>query len=147
LTFSGELPFPKPRFVVRDDELAPLNLPLRTPEFIFAKKFITELPFVEYDRSFQSAEWEWHFYFHSYLIRFLLSRFPRWLLARPDTSDEAMKSVNVSIFHAFLKLAHAQGATPIVVYLPASSDFVVLNRGGRELRAKSSRHMASHFLI
>jgi|SoiMetStandDraft_2_1073263.scaffolds.fasta_scaffold03231_2 hypothetical protein len=124
LTFPGGLPFPKPRFVVRDYGLAPLNLPLPDPEFIFTRQFITDLPFIEYDRSFQSAEWQWHSYFHAHSIRFLLSRFPRWPVSRPNIADEAMKSVNGEIFRSFLALARAQGSTPIVVYFPGRSDFV-----------------------
>jgi hypothetical protein len=124
LTFPGWLPFPKPRFVVRDHVLTPLNFPLPHPGFIFTRQFITDLPFIECDRSFQSAEWEWHSYFNAYTIRFLLSRFPRWPVLRPNTDDEAMKSVNGAIFQACLGLARAQGSTPIVVYFPARSDFV-----------------------
>ena len=129
LTSPGGLPFPKPRFVVRDYVLTLLNFPLPRPEFIFTRPFITELPFIEYDRSFQSAEWEWHSYLNAYAVRFLLSRFPRWPVLRPNIDDEAMKSVNGAIFHAFLGLSRAQGSIPIIVYFPARLDFASPQQG------------------
>ena len=129
---SWGLPFPKSRFVLGDHMLTPLNFPLPHPEFIFTRQFITELSFIEYDRYFQSAEWEWHSYFSAYAIRFLLSRFPRWSVLRPNTDDEAMKAVNGAIFQAFLGLAREQGSTPIVVYFPARPDFVIPRPWGDE---------------
>jgi len=125
LTFPGaEIPFPKPRFILKGQKLSLLNLPLPTPESIFAKQSINELPFVEYDGSFQRTEWESHFYHYSYSVRFLLSKYPRWPLPQPTVTDGALKSVNGEIFRAFVRLAHERGSTPIVVYFPAHSDFV-----------------------
>ena len=125
-----EMPFPKPRFVVRDKALIPLNLPLPTPESIFTKKTITELPFIEYDQSFQRAEWEWNFYHYAYSIRFLVSRFPRWPVAGPPVSDEVMKSINGELFRSFMGLARKEGSTPIVVYFPSKSDFAAVSTPG-----------------
>ena len=120
---ESEMPFPKPRFVLEGNALVPLNLPLPTPESIFAKRSITELPFIEYDASFQRAEWEWRFYDYAYSIRFLLSRFPRWPVRGPNVSDETLRSVNGQLFRSFVRLAHDAGSTPIVVYLPSRPDF------------------------
>jgi hypothetical protein len=117
---ESPLPFSKPRFVIRSNALAVLNLPVPTPESIFAKPSITELPFIEYDAFFQRFEWEWHFYDYAYSIRFLLSRFPRYGV---DVSDEALRSVNGQLFRSFVRLAHEAGSTPIVVYLPSRPDF------------------------
>ena len=59
LTFpDGEVPFPKPRFIMRAKALVPLNLPLPTPETIFASKSITDLPFIRYDAAFHRHEWD-----------------------------------------------------------------------------------------
>jgi hypothetical protein len=120
----AEIPFPKPRFVMRGHTLALLNLPLPTPDSIFAKHSITELPFIEHDASFHRIEWQWRFYDYAYSIRFLLSRFPRWPVLGPNVSDEALRSVNGELFRSFIRLAHRTGSTPIVVYLPSRSDFV-----------------------
>lgn len=128
-----EMPFPKPRFVFRGDSLALLNLPLPAPDWIFRKENIAELPFIDFDRSFQRADWESRFYHRAYLIRFLLSRFPRWPLLGPAVSDEAMKSINGEIFRSFLRLAREVGSVPMVVYFPAKSDFVALSTAGEGL--------------
>jgi hypothetical protein len=124
LTFpNAAMPFSKPRFVIGGQGLVPLNLPLLTPDSIFAKDSITELPFIEYDGSFQRADWEWHFYDYLYSFRFLFSRFPRWPVPRPSVSDEAMRSINGELLRSFVRLARWHGSTPIVVYFPARSDF------------------------
>jgi hypothetical protein len=120
---DSEMPFPKPRFILKDNALTPLNLPLPTPHSIFANRSIMELPFVEYDASFQRAEWEWRFYHHAYSIRFLLSRFPQWSAPGSTVSDEAKKSVNGELFRLFMQLARKHGSTPIVVYFPSRPDF------------------------
>lgn len=122
---DSDMPFPKPRFVMKGDTLIPLNLPLPTPESIFTSVSIAKLPFIDYDGSFRLDEWEWHFYHHSYLIRFLLSRFPRWAMPRSNVSDEVVESINGELFRAFVRLAHEQGSTPIIVYFPSRSDFAL----------------------
>jgi hypothetical protein len=122
-----EMPFPKPRFVVRDNALVALNLPLPTPESIFAKHSITELPFIDFDGSYDRTEWEWRFYHYAYSIRFLLSRFPRWPVAGPAVSDEAMKFINGELFRSFVQLARKEGSTPVVVYFPSRLDFVAVS--------------------
>jgi len=125
LTFpNAAMPFPKPRFVMTGHTLDLFNIPLPTPDSLFAKDFITELPFIEYDQSFHSSEWEWRFYHHAYSIRFLLSRYPRWPVLGPAISDEAMKSVNGEIFRLFVRLAREEGSTPVIVYFPSRFDFV-----------------------
>jgi len=121
---GGEIPFPKPRFVMNGGKLKPLNLPLPSPDYIFERRSIVELPFIEYDPSFgQPADWEERFYYHLYSIRFLLSRFPSWPEPRPDLSDEAFRSINGKLLRSFVRLAREQGSTPIVVYFPSLTDF------------------------
>jgi hypothetical protein len=141
LTFPGsEMPFPKPRFILKDGALRLLNLPLPTPDAIFANSAITDLPYIDYDVSFYPSEWETSVFHHTYLVRFLLSRFPRWPVPEANVSEEAMKSINGELFQAFVRLARGQGATPIVVYFPSRSDFALdgtpqarLNRMAKEV--------------
>ena len=135
LTFpDGEVPFPKPRFIMRAKALVPLNLPLPTPETIFASKSITDLPFIRYDAAFHRHEWESYLDHFPYSIRFLLSRFPRWPMPDPTTSDEALEHINGQIFISFVRLAREAGSTPIVVYFPSRSDFVAPSKPGAEPR-------------
>lgn len=126
---GGEIPFPKPRFVMGERGLVPLNLPLPMPDSIFAKDSITELPFIDDDISFQRFEWERGFYQYVYSLRFLFSKYPRWPVPGPLVNDEARKSVNGLIFRSFVRLARESGSIPIVVYFPSSSDFMPESRG------------------
>lgn len=122
LTFPlAEIPFPKPRFVLRAGALEPLNLPLPPPAELFDEPSIADLPFIDYDRTFQEHpawEWERHFYHHSYAVRFLLSRFPRWPSLTATADDSALRAVNGALLARFVKLARRQGSTPIVVFFP-----------------------------
>jgi hypothetical protein len=123
LTFTTSLPFPKPRFVMRDHRLVPINIPLPRPENIFATHTIRELPFVEYDGSFRDIDWEWHVFFHAYSVRLLLSRYPRWTAQAPDVSDDAKSSVNGELLRMFMRLAREEGTTPLVVVFPSRTYF------------------------
>jgi hypothetical protein len=115
---TWELPFSKPRLILRGGELKKLNTPTIKPEGIFSKKSVFELPFVEFDRGFRKAEWEEEFFHTSYLARALISWFPRWEPIFPDVSDEALTSVNASILKTFVESVEQMGAAPIVVYHP-----------------------------
>jgi hypothetical protein len=124
LTFPGaEIPFPKPRLVVRETGVEALNLPLPSPNSIFFSRTIEELPFVEYDRSFHGPEWVQRPYRSFYLLRYLLSRNPGWVIPRPMVSDEAQSALNAEILQSFLRRAHKEGSIPIVVYFPSIDDF------------------------
>jgi len=129
-----EYPFAKPRFITNGDQLMTLNVPLLPPEAIFSKNSITELPFLEYDKGYKPSVWQWRFYHRSYVVRYLMSRYPRWQPPVPTVSDVASKSVNSALLRSFLQLATAEGSTPIVVYLPARIDLhpatVSAERGG-----------------
>ena len=123
LCFSGfGIPFSKPRLVLTDHGLAPLNLPLPAPDSLFAKRSIADLPFIEFDVAFDPRAWQWRFYHHSYAIRFALSRYHPWTMARPPVTREVMKSLNAEVVRAFVKLAREHGSTPIVAFFPSNPD-------------------------
>jgi len=117
-----EYPFAKSRFVMNGERLAILNVPPLTPEAIFSKSSIKDLPFIEYDRGYNQADWQWRYYHHSHLLRFLISRYPLWPVPSQDVSEVAMKSVNSELMRSFVRLATAEHSIPIVVYLPARKD-------------------------
>jgi hypothetical protein len=120
LCFQGfGMPFSKPRLVLSERGLTPLNLPLPPRETIFAKSSITELPFVEFDGAYTPADWRWSFYHRAYAVRFLLSRYPRFSIPRAPVTDEAMMSLNTEIVRQFVRLARERGSIPIVVYFPS----------------------------
>jgi hypothetical protein len=111
-------PFSKPRFIMRDGQLKPLNVPPLPPEAIFSKGSISELPFLEYDLGYKQSDWQKRLYHLSYLTRLFVSTFPDSSAVNPDVSDEALRSVNAAILKTFIQSAAQSGAIPLVVFFP-----------------------------
>ncbi len=117
------LPFAKPRFRTVDDQLQLLNVPVPTPESIFAAARIDSLPYLDYDVSYNPAAWGSAYLRHSYLARFIISRFPRWRVPDERWSDEAAMSINRAVIRSFIEDVTGDGAVPMLVYLPTRSYF------------------------
>jgi hypothetical protein len=118
LAFPGwDIPFSKPRFIVRDGALARMNVPPLTPDAIFSRQSISELPFLSTSEA-TGKRLAGTLYHLSYLARLFVSRFPPWSAVSPDVSDEGLVSVNAAILKAFVRSAEQAGTIPIVVYFP-----------------------------
>jgi hypothetical protein len=117
-----DFPFAKPRFVVKDGSLELRNVPVPGPETFLAAGSLDELPLIEYDPGYWPFEWRRRPYHDSYLIRLVVTRFPRWRKPRPELSGQTAV-VNIEILTAFVRLARAEGSTPLIVYLPSRTDF------------------------
>ena len=117
----GEFPFAKPRFVLRDGALTRLNVPPLTPDALYSKGSIAELPALEYDRGYRPGDWQVSWMHRSYLARVLLTLLPHWETVSLDISDEALLSVNAAILQAFIKSAQSEGSIPLVVYFPENN--------------------------
>jgi hypothetical protein len=116
-------PFAKPRLIVdAAGTVRSLNVPVPSPQEIFSVNAITDLQFIEYDPGFEPMEWRWRTYYHSYLVRFVLSRLRGSPEERDRTSREAI-ALNAAIIASFSKVAEGEGSTPLVVYFPSRSDF------------------------
>jgi len=115
-------PFSKPRFLVRNGELKKTNAPALSPEAIFSKASISELPFLEYDVGYTESDWQYKPYSFSFLARLFVSRYPSWSPPNLDVSDDAVIAVNASILKAFRQSAAEAGTLPIVAYLPGPSE-------------------------
>ena len=116
-------PFAKPRLIVdAAGTVRSLNVPVPSPQEIFAVNAITDLQFIEYDPGFEPMEWRWRTYYHSYLVRFVLSRLRGSPEERDRTSREAI-ALNAAIIASFAKVAEGEGSTALVVYFPGRSDF------------------------
>jgi len=116
-------PFAKPRLVVdAAGKVRTLNVPVPSPQEVLSVNAITDLPFIEYDLGFDPMEWGWRTYHHSYLVRFVLSRFRGSPEERDRTSTEAI-ALNAAIIASFARFAEGEGSTPLVVYFPSRSDF------------------------
>ena len=127
-------PFSKPRFTLKAGTLELLNAPVIGPSDIFAKQSVTDLPFIGYDAGYNPDAWRWHAYYSSRLLRFLVSRFPRWPPLDPEVGDEALRRINAELLLAFTRRAAAEGTVPLVVYLPSRNDFWT----GQDLSSKDS---------
>jgi hypothetical protein len=113
-----DMPFSKPRFILRDGDLKAVNIPPLRPEAILSLETIFDLPFLEYDRGYRKSDWQRNFFHVSYLSRAFVSWFPRWEPLAGDVSDQALTSVNASILKSFERSVEQGGAAPMVVYHP-----------------------------
>ena len=118
-----DMPFSKPRLILSDETLQPLNVPTIPPSEIFAKAQIFDLPYLVHDSGYAPLQWQSEFYQRSYLVRFLLSRFPRWPQPNLNETDDAILSLNKQILRSFIDKARGEGSTAVLVYLPTSEDF------------------------
>ena len=134
-----DIPFSKPRHILRDGDLKIVNVPPLAPEAIFSRGSIFELPYLAYDVGFKEDDWKKSLKQFSYMARLFASQFPPWSTENPDVTDEALVSVNAAILKAFVRSVAETGAIPIVAYLPS----------GREVKAarQSSRSPISHQVL
>ncbi len=115
------MPYSKPRFVSGDKDLKKLNVPPITPQELFARGSISELPYLEYDRGYRPSDWQSSWVHHSYLVRVFMTLFPHWEVVTPDVSDAALVSVNAAILKAFAQSATSEGSIPLLGYFPESN--------------------------
>jgi hypothetical protein len=119
LTFpEWDMPFAKPRFIVRDGELTNINAHPAAPQAIFSVGSILELAAIEYDKGYKQSDWVENVYHQSYLWRRFVSSFPRWSIERADVTDVALVDVNASILKKFVRSATQAGVIPVVVFFP-----------------------------
>ncbi|MBS0149583.1 MAG: hypothetical protein JSR31_01500 [Nitrospira sp.] len=118
-----KMPFSKPRFVLRDDQLVLKNFPPLSPDEIFNRKAMSRLPFMMYDESYSSSEWQHRFFDRSYLVRLVVSMFPQWTAEHSDSSEEMRLLVNARILTEFVRSATQAGSIPLMVYLPSRGEW------------------------
>jgi hypothetical protein len=123
------MPFTKPRFVLDGGVLRLLNVPLLAPHEIITTPSVGDLPFVAKDPGYWAEEWQWRSAYSSSLLRFVISRFPRW--RRPDDFAERV-ALNTAILRAFAQRTLADGSVPLVVYFPSRGDFHGDNRSEKD---------------
>lgn len=111
-----QIPFSKPRLVLRDGVLTQLNAPALPPQAIFSKETISELPFLEYDGGYHRSQWLQDAMHVSYLARAVMTWFPRWESVSSDVTNDALVMVNATIVKAFVQSVVESGAVPMVVY-------------------------------
>ena len=115
----------KPRFTIERGELKLLNVPLPTPDEILNAGRIHQLPFVDYDLGYVTADWDWRFDHSPLILRFLTSAFPRWPLKDPRVSSEATATLNSRLLIQLVKSVEQSGAVPLVVFMKESRSALV----------------------
>jgi hypothetical protein len=121
--FPRSIPWAQPRFQIRDRKLVPINLPLPTEETLASAGSMSELPFIEYDWHYLPGKWElpqWHYFYNSYLFRLYTTWFPIW---RHEMRGDSEESLNHELLQSFMRTAQAEGATPLLIYLPDKTDY------------------------
>lgn len=140
-------PWAKPRFILQGGKLVQVNRPLIPASQIYAFPSIRQVPFIRYDRWFAPEEWEqpnWEPFYASYVFRFLTTWYPLYGTSRAEVSEEALVSINLALFHRFAQEVSAQGAEPLVLYLPKIDDYKEQTeklRSVQLLKAGGVRHM------
>lgn len=117
-----EFPFSKPRFILRNESLQTLNVPPITPQDLFSRRSIAEVPFLEYDRKHRPSRWQASVMHRSYLVRAIMTLFPPGEVDHPEVSDTALISVNGAILQTFVQSVRSAGSIPIVMFFPETTE-------------------------
>jgi hypothetical protein len=117
-------PFEKPRFTLRAGKLTLLNVPLMTPESLLSTPSVSDLPFVTYDQGYNPQDWQPKWYYASYVVRLLFSKFPYYSPPSVETSRHTLRLLNTTIMTSFARLSAAEGSVPLILYTPDREDFV-----------------------
>jgi hypothetical protein len=126
-------PFSKPRFALNGGGLELLNAPLLGPDDVLGKRAISELPFIDFDPGYHASEWHRHPWHASYLLRFLVSRFPRPTPTNPRAEGEIVGRINTELLLAFVRRATTEGTVPLIVYFPSRGDFQGQDRSAKSV--------------
>lgn len=119
--FPG-IPWAQPRFLLRNDEPTPINIPLPPLKKIAESQWISELPYIDYDWAFAPGQWElrrWRYFYHSYLFRLYATRYPVW---RRQQNGDSLEVLNHALFRAFLQAVESNKSIPVILYLPDKTD-------------------------
>jgi hypothetical protein len=118
-----DVPFSRPRLIIKDGKLERLNEPVLAPEEIFAHRQLLELPYLSFDRFFSTSDWEkrggWRIAEASYLFRFLNSvRRPFPTQLGEDVSDATMAQLSRLLIRELVENVRRGGGKPVVVHFP-----------------------------
>ncbi len=117
-----QFPFARPRMVWQDGRLTVLNRPVPSPQEIFGHARLSDLPFLEQDRSYARLEWErsglWSWLQRSYLFRWMTSIRPPVEPVRAGLGDAVLEELTENVLSAFVRDVRQDGAIPLVVHLP-----------------------------
>lgn len=119
--FPG-IPWAQPRFLVKNERLTPINVPLPPLKEIADAQWVNELPYINYDWFLAPGSWEirrWRYFYHSYLFRLYTTRYGIW---RHQQNGDSLEVLNHALLRAFLQAVESNKATPLILYLPDKTD-------------------------
>jgi hypothetical protein len=128
-----DLPFAKPRFLLKDGVLSLVNVPVPSMDAVLATGSVSRLPYVDYDMDYHEADWRWRPFDASRLVRIVLSRYPVRSARGPDVSPQALRAVNGELIRDFVRLVRADGSIPLVLYMPGRNDYLPSARDPKSL--------------
>jgi len=105
--FPAEIPWAHPRLQITDAGLTPSNQPLPRLEEIGAAKWVSDLPYIDYDRFYIPGKWElkrWHYLYNSYLFRLYVTRYP---LGKRQPKGDSAETLNQALLRAFVQTAES----------------------------------------
>ncbi|MBX3332400.1 MAG: hypothetical protein KF722_18530 [Nitrospira sp.] len=120
--FSPGIPWAQPRFQITNAGLTPINQPLPRLEDIIQAKWISDLPYIDYDRFFSPSRWElkrWRYFYNSYLFRLYTTRYP---LGRKQRKEDSAEMLNHALLQGVFQVAKAYNSIPLLLYLPDKND-------------------------
>ena len=139
------MPFARPRFVLTNDDVTAIRVPVPDAREIFSTLAIAELPDLHLDDYYRPYQWQrggvWYLLEKSYIFRFAYS-------LKPPSDDRAAErelnamQVGQVVTQRLVREVLQDGAVPLVVYLPykdeiafsAESEAKDLPRSARMLR-------------
>lgn len=119
LSFGWGFPFAKPRFRLTGDGVELLNTPLISPQEIVAQLRLAHLPYVEYDRGYQTSDWRWRHDSAPLIVRLFQTAIRR--LPPPDVrvSEATATAISGRLLRQFRAEALREGTVPYIVYFPS----------------------------
>jgi hypothetical protein len=118
-----EIPFARPRLVVKNHALTYINEPVPGARQIFAHSAISELGYIHLDDQYRPYQWErggvWSLLEKSYIFRFVYSIRPP-----SDEQDRNLRAMQLGkyVVQRLVQEVLEDGAIPIVVYLPYAKE-------------------------
>lgn len=120
--FSNGIPWAHPRLGITGTGLTPINQPLPRLEEIRAAKWVSDLPYIDYDRFYIPGKWElkkWLYLYNSYLFRLYVTRYS---LGKRQPKGDSTETVNQALLRAFVQTAESSHSIPLLLYLPDKND-------------------------
>ena len=116
------IPWAQPRFQITQTGLTPINQPLPRLEEIVQTRWMSDLPYIDYDWFFVPGRSElqtWRHLYNSYLFRLYITRYA--LGIRQEKGDSA-EMLNHALLRAFIHTAETSHSMPLLLYLPDKHD-------------------------